>query len=58
MRGGRANDASKKPNGSLRTTAERLGDRGRFGIEADTEDAVVRALRRTQLCEKGQLSRI
>src|SRR5205823_6331841 len=58
VRSGRADDAAQKPNGGLRSTTERFGDRGGFGIETDTEDAVVRALRRAELCEEGQLSRI
>src|SRR4029077_1802172 len=58
VRRGRADDASQETDGCLRPAAERLRDRRGFGIEADTEDAVMRALSRAELCEEGQLSRI
>jgi len=58
VRRGRTDDAAKKTDSRLRSAAERFGDRRGFGIETDTEDAFVRTLRRTELCEEGQLSRI
>ena len=57
VRRGRTDDSAKKTDGRLRPAAERLGDRRGFGIETHTENAFVRALRRAELCEEGQLSR-
>ena len=58
VRGRRTDDSPKESDGRLRSAAERFGDRRGFGIQTHTENAFVPALRRTELCEEGQLSRI